>query len=95
MFVKYLLLERLEVIFTCMLLLLVGCKTTTEQPANEIKYKGESTLVIIDGKQIFTTDSKKYTDTLSAKYFYEVLTRKDEIRRYTGLKTIKKVIVIN
>jgi hypothetical protein len=81
--------------FICLSLFLVfiGCKIKTKQSVK--RDVNESTLVIIDNKQIFTNDSKKYTDTLSEKYFYEVLTTKEEVRRYTGLKTIKKVIVIN
>lgn len=70
----------------------ISCRTAIENNENP---KNETTLIIFGKERIFTSNSKKFTDTLSADYFYEVFTTKEKIRGYTGSKKIKKVIVIN
>lgn len=85
---------QIKIIVTSIFILLatISCRTIVENNENP---NNEKTLVIFGKERIFTSNSKKITDTLSADYFYEVFTTKEKIRGYTGSKKIKKVIVIN
>ena len=58
-------------------------------------YNDKDVLVIIDNNRKFAKNVDIVLDTLNPKYAYRLITIRDSINRYSDLKTIKKVLVID
>jgi len=57
-------------------------------------YRDKSVLVIIENKRMFAKDIESVLDTLNIKYKYYLISQRDSIMRYSNLKTIQKILVI-
>ena len=55
---------------------------------------GKTILIICDKRKILTDDLNKIIDTLDSKYHYNIITQKDSIKRYSDIKSIEKVVLI-
>ena len=57
-------------------------------------YGDKSVLVIVENKRMFANDIDSILDTLKIKYKYHLITETGSIRRYSNLKTIQKVLIV-